>query len=509
VGEQRRGDLGLDGAAADSGRFDAIPAKASLGPFESGLGALFLVLGSAVLIGASTGLQPRLGAAALLAVIGGLVILLRPTTAVLAMMAMAPVICGLKRGLLVPGLRPSEVLMIGLAVPVLLLTGGRSSTRWRALDTIALAYVVATLVLGAADMLVRGDRFTAELNGKLIGPLQFFLYYRAIVVTLSNARLVRRAMRVILLTSIPVSIITLLQFFNVGPTRALILEATDSPALRASATGLFRASGIMEHWHSLGGYMIVIALLCVALLLNEGQDVLSRRVLMTVLAFATVAIVATLTLVVIAGTIVGAIGLGMAARRTKTVLAWLAIGTLISAVSLGPFIAARLSTQFGTQVAQASGGEGPSFLPQTIRYRVDVWTNQYLPVVTDNLLTGYGPGLPPNVNWEYTESVYITILLRGGVPLLATYAALMIAAWSVARYVASRGPPAERSAAQAMMIMVLVLVPMQFINPYFTNTGLPHILWALFGVVAAAAGYLEKQYEDLPLRPDGRVLARG
>jgi len=454
-----------------------------------------LVLGSAVIIGVGTGLQPRLGVAALLAVVGGLAILLRPTTAVLVMVALAPVICGLKRGLIVPLLRPSELLMIGVAVPVLLLTGGRSSTRWRALDVMASLYVVATLVLGAGDMLARGDRFTADLNGKLIGPLQFFLFYRAIVVTLNTSRLVHQALRIILLTSIPVSIGALLQFFNVGPTRAFILEVTDSIAMRAIAKGLFRASSILDHWHALGGYMLVIAILALALLLNEQQDVMSRRGLIAVLAFATVAIVTTLTMVIIIGTIVGAIGLGMAARRTKTVLAWLAIGALISVVALGPFIASRLSQQFDSQVAQASGAEGPSFLPQTIRYRVEVWTNQYLPVVTAHLLTGYGPGVPPNVNWAYTESIYLTFLLRGGVPLLAAYAALMIAGWSLARYVASRGPPAERCAAQAMMMVILLLVPIQFVNPYFVNTGLPHVLWALFGLVGAAAGYLEQRLD--------------
>ena len=490
--EPGRGELGLPAMAADSRRFAAIPLKPSLGPLESGLGSLLLVLGSAVIIGVGTGLQARLGVAALLAVVGGLAILLRPTTAVLVMMALAPVTCGLKRGLIVPLLRPSELLMIGVAVPVLLLTGGRSSTRWRALDVMASLYVVATLGLGAGDMLARGDRFTAELNGRLIGPLQFFLFYRAIVVTLNNSRLVHQAMRVILFSSIPISIGALLQFFNIGPTRAFILEMTDSLAMRSIAKGLFRASSILDHWHALGGYMLVIVMLALALLLNEQQDVMSRRGLIAVLAFATVAIVTTLTLVIIVGTIVGAIGLGMAARRTKTVLAWLAIGALISVVSLGPFIASRLSAQFGTRVAQASGSEGPSFLPQTVRYRVEVWTNQYLPVVTAHLLTGYGPGVPPDVNWVYTESVYITLLLRGGVPLLAAYAALMIGGWSLARYVASRGPPTERCAAQAMMMMILLLVPIQFVNPYFVNTGLPHVLWALFGVVGAAAGCLEQ-----------------
>jgi hypothetical protein len=474
-----------------------VPPRSPLGPFETGLGAMVLVLGSAVVVGVGTGLQPKLGLAAFLAVVAGLAIVMRPVAAVLAMVTLTPIICGLRRGLVLPGLRPSEILMTGVALPVLLFAGGRISGRWRALDFTALLYVAATMVLGAGNMLVRGDQFTPDLNGKLIGPLQFFLFYRSIAVVLTSPELRRTAVRLMLLASVPISISALLQFFNVGPVRAFILEATGSLALLDSQGGLFRASGIMEHWHSLGGYMVVIAMLCVALLLNDRQDVMRRGALGLILGMALLAIMATLTLVVIMATVVGLIGLGMAFRRSKTVLGWLAIGALVSVVVLGPFIGARLTGQFNTQVSQASGTEGPSFLPQTVRYRIQVWMQQYGPVLASNLLTGYGPGVPPNVNWKFTESAYITFLLRGGVPLLAIYVGLMLAAWSLARFVADRAGPNDHSVAQATAMVILLLVPMQVINPYFTNTGLPHILWGLFGVLAAAAGQLDGSRESL------------
>jgi hypothetical protein len=459
-----------------------------LGPFTSGLGAVLLVLLSAAVIGVGTGLKARLGAMALVAVVAGLAILLRPAAVVLTVVAVAPVVCGLRRGLILPGLRPSEVLIAGVAVPVLLFAGSHISPRWRLLDALALAYLLATLVLGAGNMLARGVPFTGELNGQLIGPLQYFLLYRSVVVALDTSELRRQAVRLLLLGSIPVSITALLQFFNIGSTRALIMTLVKTTA--SDGVGLPRATGIMENWHSLSGYMLVVILLCVALLLDTQQQVMSRRSLSIVLAFAVLGMTVALTFGPIMGAIAGSIGIGATAGRSRKVIAWLAIGALAIAVVLGPFLIGRLDQQFKTQVGQASVGEGPSFLPQTVRYRIGVWKDEYLPLVGSNLLTGYGPDLPHYINWHSTEMLYVTLLLEGGVPLLAIYGALMFAAWSLARWLKSRAGPDDRCTAQVVLALILLLIPMSLINPYFTNTGLAHPLWILFGLVGAAAGRL-------------------
>lgn len=461
-----------------------------LGPFASGLGAVLLVLLSAAAIGVGTGLDVKLGAAALVVIAAGLAVLLRPAVAVLTLVAVTPVICALKRGLVVPGLRPSEVLIVGVAAPVLLLPGSRVSIRWRLLDFMALAYVVGTFVLGAGDVLARGNAFTGEVNGQLIGPLQYFLLYRSVVVALDTSELRRQAVRLLLVGSVPVSITALLQFFNVGSSRMLIKTVVKTIALDG---GLPRATGIMENWHSLGGYMLVMILLCTALLIDVQQQVISRRSLIVVLSFAVVGMTVALTIAPVIGAIVGSLWLGVTTGRSRKVIGWLAIGALVIVVVLGPFLIARLDQQFKTQVGQASGSEGPTFLPQTVRYRIGVWKQDYLPAVYSNLLTGYGPGTLPNANWRYTEMLYITLLLRGGILLLAIYTGMMFAAGSLARSLVS-SPLAnsqDRCIAQVGLVLVLLLIPLHFINPYFTNTGLAHPLWIIFGLMSSAAGRLE------------------
>jgi hypothetical protein len=103
--------------------------------------------------------------------------------------------------------------------------------------------------------------------------------------------------------------------------------------------------------------------------------------------------------------------------------------------------------------------------------------------------------------------LYVTLLLKGGLPLLAVYAGLMFAAWVLARSVASspRASPGDRCTAQVVLTLILILIPLQLINPYFANTGLAHPLWILFGLVGAAAGQLGKW--TAPRQSGGQVDA--
>src|SRR5829696_4244080 len=122
VADVYRSDLDVPGRSAGPGGLGSV---SPLGPFDRGLGAILLVLLSAAAIGLGTGLEAKLGAAALAAIAVVLAVLLRPAVAVLTVVAVTPVICALKRGLIVPGLRPSEVLITAVAAPVLIFAGSR------------------------------------------------------------------------------------------------------------------------------------------------------------------------------------------------------------------------------------------------------------------------------------------------------------------------------------------------------------------------------------------------
>ena len=54
-------------------------------------------------------------------------------------------------------------------------------------------------------------------------------------------------------------------------------------------------------------------------------------------------------------------------------------------------------------------------LPASVAYRVAVWTQEFLPTIGHNIVTGYGPELPPGAVWQYTESQYVTLAPQGRV----------------------------------------------------------------------------------------------
>ncbi|SUE94962.1 hypothetical protein [Mycolicibacterium tokaiense] len=106
--------------------------------------------------------------------------------------------------------------------------------------------------------------------------------------------------------------------------------------------------------------------------------------------------------------------------------AW-AIGGIIAlsaaalASPIGDNIADRLAIQYGSS-------ESFSILPKSFWFRVDVWLRDFVPIITRNLWSGYGP-VPENSHlFPYMESMYITVLMQGGVLLLGALIFLIVAA---------------------------------------------------------------------------------
>jgi O-antigen/teichoic acid export membrane protein len=164
-------------------------------------------------------------------------------------------------------------------------------------------------------------------------------------------------------------------------------------------------------------------------------------------------------------------------------------------VAFGPILAARYKQQY----ALAAPIKQIPYLPETINYRITVWVTEFIPVVMKHLVTGFGPDTPPNIAFPYTESVYFTLLLRGGLPLLLLYGGLMLAlAWH------ARGlrndPDAERRAvAQTLFLLIILAVFIQLITPYFVDAGFPFLFWVLAGLLMSGTGTrMRRQWATSP-----------
>ena len=449
-----------------------------------------LVFGSLV-IGVAAAQTPLHGVIALAAVTAAVWAVSHPTTGALAIVAIVPAISGFQRGLPVPGFRLGELLAVGFAVMLLTTAGAAQRPRWRAVDWLAFGYVVATLVLGFAASTLRGDSLSTDDVGQLVGPLQFFLLYRALLVALPQRRDRMRALDALLLGSLPVIILTLLQTVRIPGIHELLVALTGEDWSGREEWAVFRANGPFPHHTVLAGYLAAILIVCGALLF-EGVRGRRRRLVQVVLGSGTASLVASLTYGPLLAVPVAVLLLAWWYRRTARAVAYASAVGLVLAVAFLPTLSGRADEQFATQ---ASSADGYSVLPTTLVERVKIWEQQYLPALEGRWLVGYGPQVPTEIRWPYTESIYLTMLLRGGLPLLVLYlglmAALVVLALDVNRGggVARASPDLERALARALVVLIVVLAAMSLIAPHFTMSGgLPHVLWILAALVVLAAG---------------------
>ncbi len=462
-------------APAPPSRSDAPPAT---GPRDR-RSLLAVSAASILLVGVGASFGVATAAAGLLAVVVALAVLRRPVVGALALVALVPALSGLRRGLPVPGLRLSETLVVGLGGLVVLAVA--DGTRpWTRFDLLTLGYAVLTLVLGAVNLWLRSDPFTAERVGVLVGPFQFFLLYRAVHVGLATPRSRRWALRLLVYASVPVSVIAIAQQLDLGPTRDVVASLAGDEIFRSwGYQSAPRATGLFPHWHPLAGYLVGILAVSVASLVDRDRPPVPRRAAAVVVVTASAALVVTLTITAIVGAAAVAVVLGVRTGRGRAVLVSLATVAVGSVLLFGPFLAGRAEEQLGT----AGGDTTAVAVPQTISYRLEVWQEEYVPLVERYILIGYGPDLPASLRWQHTESVYLTLLLRGGLLLLGVYVALMVALFLAARDAERADESAPRVAGAALVALLPALAVMQLLFPYFTSGGLPHVLWILAALV--------------------------
>lgn len=454
-------------------------------PFDLQRSRLFLAAVAAIAMagaGAAVATRPVAGVGVVAALALLLAVALNERLGLILLAALVPATSGLARGFPVPGLRISEALVGGVATVLLL--SARRVVRWGLLDWLALAYALATLALGSYDLLKRGAPFGSSNADALIGPFQFLLLYRAVRVTSPSPESRRLVIRCLLIASVPVALLAIGQQFNVPGFRSAVQTITGSDIYATTQGAAGRATGPFPHWHNLGGYLFVLILTGGALLMRRIDGILPRPAMAAILALDVTALIQTLSIAAFIGVILGALILGIwLGGASRTVLA-VVIGGVAAVLLFGSALEAR----YGEQYSHAPETNQSSIVPQTVQYRYDIWTSDLLPLLHGRWLTGYGPDLPPQIqNFPYTESLYLGLLFRGGVILLAIYLALAVG-WGLHSLSSLDDPdPLQRVLGAALATAMLMLVFMQFLESYWVDSGTPHVLWTLAALIPAGA----------------------
>jgi hypothetical protein len=192
--------------------------------------------------------------------------------------------------------------------------------------------------------------------------------------------------------------------------------------------------------------------------------------------------VSTGTFVTTFGAIAAALLLAAWYRRLSPLAAALSATAAGAALLFGSFIQERIAFTFSA----APGTDRAALMPQSVAYRIELWTHELLPAIAGRLLTGYGPDLPPGLSFQYTESMYLTLLFRGGIPLLLIYAGLMLALAGVASCIARARRPFDGMLGRTLVVLVALLAVLHLLEPYFVTSGLPHLIWILAGLAMSA-----------------------
>ena len=461
---------------------------------RTGWSRVLFTVGASAAVGIAAGLGAKTAVAALFGMAVIVIVLARPVIGAYTLVAVVPPVSGLRTGLPVPGLRLAEVLIGSVAVLLLVIARPGQTQPWRAFDWCALGYALANAGLGAADLVIRGVPITVTDVDKLLGPMQFFILYRAVLTTLTTGHQRQVALRLLLITSVPVSLLAIFQEAHLPGVASLLANATGSQII-GTDSGVTRATGPFAHWQDLGSYLFVIVIMGVALLINQSWRVMKPRSLATIVVLAGIALITTVSFTPMAGAVAGVLVLALTARPRKKWVVRTAGSIVLLGVAFAPILAARYQEQFDVQTPVKQ----IPFLPQNFNFRIAVWTNEFIPVILQHLVTGYGPDTPPNLAFTYTESVYVTILLRGGLPLLFLYAGLMVSLALRARDL-RHDPDAERRViAQVLPILIVLVVFEQLTTNYFVNAGFPFLFWVLAALLMAGTGTrVRRQWTTAP-----------
>jgi hypothetical protein len=428
------------------------------------------------------------------------VVLAWPTVGGLVLIAAVPPLSGLEPGLITPNVRLSEALIGIVGLTVILGTRRVAAVKWGTLEWLLLAYGLLWALLAAYDSISLGEHLTLSTWGSVIGQLQFFVLYRAVRLTLRTPKQRRLGLIVLIVVTVPIALLAMMQEAGLGGLRSSLANITGNTS-PVGTSGIVRATGPFGNWAALAGYFFPILLVVIALAL-AGQIKRYRRTALVVGGLMVIGILLTAELSVIICLVVGVFVLSVQYGRFRKMMVWFFLAAAVSLIVVGPVLGNRLTNQFGS----VAGSSKSSLEPQTVSFRTDVWTQQYLPAVAQRPLDGYGLQLPSTISWPYPESQYIGLLIEGGYPLLIMYLCLLWGAFDLARKAARARDPVEQAVGRSLVVCVVSLLLLGVTWPFVSNGGLPQVLWCLFALCGAVGGRLD-QTEPALEQPDAALAA--
>jgi hypothetical protein len=417
-----------------------------------------------------------------------LAVALRPALGAYTLLATTPLLAGIDRGRLLPGLRPSEAVLgvvgSGLALRgwVGLLRGASWRPRWATLEVSLAVFVLTGSVVPLLWMVARGREITMDdlsYASYLWKYAAVFAFIRCAVRTEPE---VRRSLWVVLASAVVVAAVAIPQSLRVLGVPQL-LATYWSPSEGQASLSAARGTSTLSSSFAVAD-MMAFSLAVAAGLMRRGAP--HRRLLLAtagVLAFGALA----------AGQFSGFIGLlvaivtvGLVLRRMGRLVLAAIPAAAIATVVLWPVLAQRLGdADPATGLPRSWVGANGRWSNLTTYFWPDLFRDW-------NWLTGVrvAARVPaPEVwrDWVWIESGHTWLLWSGGLPfLLACLAFLAVAIRRVAPIARHRRDSIGAAALGALAALWVNVVLMTF-DVHLTLRGSADLLFALLALALTGA----------------------
>ncbi len=405
----------------------------------------------------------------------------RPPVAAYLLIFVTPLVVGLNAGLVVPGLRANEGLMVavgaGLGVrwAVTVRTGQIRWPRLGAIDLSILALCVTSSVVPLAMMAVRQRQISSD--DILYSTVMWKLFAEYIIVrtAISTREQAMRCLVLLLAATAIVSFIGILQAVGVGHVSALLDQYTSSGG-QAPTEGSNRGASLL----GLPAASADLAILSFGVAIAMLARGYSRRLLLGGLAVLYVlGVVAAAEFATVIGLVVAVAALIILTKSAR-LAAYAVPVALVVGVLLWPIISIRLE-----------GFHSATGLPQSWVVRLINLRTYFWPVLFsgNNWILGVRPAARIATSHYasghvWIESGYTWLLWGGGIPLLASYLAfagsVLRRGWAYAR----RADPAGVAATAVAAAMCAQVVLMAF-DPHLTYRGSGDELFLILPILRA------------------------
>lgn len=428
---------------------------------------------------------------ALLALVGALVlaatVALRPRIAAYVVLATTPVLAGIDRGRLIPGLRPSEVLLGvmagGLAVRGFaeLLRGAAWQVRLSALEVTLAVFVLTGSVVPLLWMVVRGREISADDLAYASYLWKYAAVFALVRCTIRTEREVRTCLWISLASAAVVAAVAIPQSLRILGVPDL-LASYWSPSEGQESLSAGRGTSTLSSSFAVADMMAFNLAVAAGLLRSNSTH---RHLLFAVTALLLLGAVAAGQISGYIGLLVAAVTIGVVLRRMGSLALAAIPAAAVGAVVLWPVLAARLGdVDPATGLPRSWVGPSGRWSNLTTYFWPDIFHDGNW--LTGVRVAGRVPAPEPWRDWVWIESGHTWLLWSGGVPcLLACFVFLWVAIRRIAPVARRRGDAIGAAALGALAALWVNVVLMTF-DVHLTLRGSGDLFFALLALALTA-----------------------